>query len=227
MFDVEPASWNCVQCDMSRAQKLKVYRTPIGFHDAYVAAPSQKAALEAWGTEANLFAQGLAEQITDPALSAEPLSSPGQVIRKLRGSKGEQVAALGKKAAKETRARTTLPKPLGPKPSSMALSDAEEAFSAVQARQQEELEEVKHELVELERKRRALGDAHEAELEKAEARCLGERQAYEKAIRQWRQSVKLMLGLTDFNSDVAKVRVSAFDPKRTLTNAGPSRTQHG
>ena len=27
-----------------RATKLKVYRTPIGFHDAYVAAPSQKAA---------------------------------------------------------------------------------------------------------------------------------------------------------------------------------------
>ena len=26
---------------------LKVYRTPIGFHDAYVAAPSKKAALRA------------------------------------------------------------------------------------------------------------------------------------------------------------------------------------
>ena len=32
--------------------KLKVYRTPIGFHDAYVAAPSQKAALDAWGSDA-------------------------------------------------------------------------------------------------------------------------------------------------------------------------------
>jgi hypothetical protein len=28
--------------------KLKVFRTPIGFHDAYVAAPSKKAALAAW-----------------------------------------------------------------------------------------------------------------------------------------------------------------------------------
>lgn len=36
-----------------RNRKLKVYRTPIGFHDAYVAAPSQKAALEAWGVETN------------------------------------------------------------------------------------------------------------------------------------------------------------------------------
>ena len=34
---------------MARKQKLNVYRTPIGFHDAYVAAPSQHAALLAWG----------------------------------------------------------------------------------------------------------------------------------------------------------------------------------
>lgn len=34
------------------ARKLKVFCTPIGFHDAYVAAPSQKAALEVWDTDA-------------------------------------------------------------------------------------------------------------------------------------------------------------------------------
>ena len=47
------------------ARALKVYRTPIGFHDAYVAAPSQKAALAAWGADANLFARGSAEQVTE------------------------------------------------------------------------------------------------------------------------------------------------------------------
>ena len=41
-------------------RKLKVFRTPIGFHDAYVAAPSQKAALQAWGTDTDLFARGVA-----------------------------------------------------------------------------------------------------------------------------------------------------------------------
>ena len=56
-----------------RKQKLKVFRTPIGFHDAYVAAPSQKAALEAWGADGNLFAQGIAEQVTDPDVMEEPL----------------------------------------------------------------------------------------------------------------------------------------------------------
>jgi hypothetical protein len=32
---------------MARAPKLKVYRMAVGFHDAYVAAPSQKAAAAA------------------------------------------------------------------------------------------------------------------------------------------------------------------------------------
>lgn len=41
---------------MACAQKLKVYQTPAGFNDAYVAEPNQKATLEAWGSERDLFA---------------------------------------------------------------------------------------------------------------------------------------------------------------------------
>ena len=74
--------------------KLKVYRTPIGFHDAYVAASSQKAALQAWGSDRDLFARGVAEVVTDPGLAAEALSQPGTVIRRSRGSAAEQIAAL-------------------------------------------------------------------------------------------------------------------------------------
>jgi hypothetical protein len=77
--------------------KLKVYRTAIGFYDAYVAAPSQKAALEAWGSEHNLFARGVAELVTDPALTKVPLASPGEVVKRLRGSAAEQIAARGGK----------------------------------------------------------------------------------------------------------------------------------
>lgn len=79
---------------MARKQKLKVYRTPIGFHDAYVAAPSQKAALDAWGADADLFARGVAETVNDEALTREPLEQPGVVVRKLRGTADEQMAAL-------------------------------------------------------------------------------------------------------------------------------------
>ncbi|KAK0344617.1 hypothetical protein LTR94_013951 [Friedmanniomyces endolithicus] len=48
---------------------FKVFRTSAGFEDAYVAAKSQKAALEAWGARSNLFASGMAEIVTDPQLT--------------------------------------------------------------------------------------------------------------------------------------------------------------
>lgn len=75
------------------ARKLKVFRTPIGFHDAYVAAPSRKAALQAWGADADLFARGMAEEVTDATLMKEPLTHPGQVVRKIRGTMDEHMAA--------------------------------------------------------------------------------------------------------------------------------------
>ena len=84
------------------ARKLKVFRTAVGFHDAYVAAPSQKAALEAWGSDANLFARGVAEIVTDPELMADPLAHPGKVIKRLRGSEAEHLAALGSSKTKRT-----------------------------------------------------------------------------------------------------------------------------
>ena len=50
-----------------------------------------KAALEAWGNDANLFAQGIAEQVTDEKLMKAPLARPGEVIKVLRGSTAEHV----------------------------------------------------------------------------------------------------------------------------------------
>src|SRR3954466_4155352 len=98
---------------MKRA--LKVYRTPIGFHDAYVAAPSQAAALKAWGTDHNLFTRGAAEVVTDPALTAAPLAEPGKIIKLLRGSAEEQMAAASE--PKSTRAKSTqTDKPRTPPP---------------------------------------------------------------------------------------------------------------
>jgi len=42
-------------------RKLKVYQTSQGFYDLALAAPSMKAALEAWGASSNLFHQGFAK----------------------------------------------------------------------------------------------------------------------------------------------------------------------
>ncbi len=43
------------------ARKLKPYTTSAGFFDLAIAAPSMKAALEAWGSGTNLFHQGFAQ----------------------------------------------------------------------------------------------------------------------------------------------------------------------
>jgi len=42
-------------------RKLKTFTTSAGFFDLAVAAPSMKAALEAWGSKNNLFHQGFCE----------------------------------------------------------------------------------------------------------------------------------------------------------------------
>ena len=81
-------------------RKLKVFRTSTGFHDAYVAAPSRKAALEAWGSDADLFARGVAEEVTDAKLTAEPRKRPGEVIKLSRGDLSAQLKALGPRKKK-------------------------------------------------------------------------------------------------------------------------------
>jgi hypothetical protein len=69
------------------APRLKVYRTHIGFYDAVVAAPSQKAALKAWGVHQNLFARGLASVVGDAEIIRLARATPGKVLRRMFGSK--------------------------------------------------------------------------------------------------------------------------------------------
>jgi len=52
-------------------RKLKTYQASLGFFDLAIAAPSMKAALEAWGSNSNLFHQGVAKQVDDPASGGE------------------------------------------------------------------------------------------------------------------------------------------------------------
>jgi hypothetical protein len=70
------------------ARKLKTYQTSSGFFDLAVAAPSMKAAAEAWGSRTNVFKQGFAKEIRDPAIVAATLAKPGVVLRRPVGSNG-------------------------------------------------------------------------------------------------------------------------------------------
>lgn len=87
-----------------RKSKLKLFRTVIGFHDAYVAAPSQKAALEAWGASTDLFSAGLAERIDDPAVCEAAFEKPGTIVTAKRGTKKEWTARAKPKPKKPSKA---------------------------------------------------------------------------------------------------------------------------
>jgi hypothetical protein len=156
------------------ARKLKVFRTAIGFHDAYVAAPSQKAALEAWGASSNLFAIGSAEVVAGKELTKEPLASPGKVIRRVRGSLEEHLAAGPER--KKAKPRQTRDK----------LDQAEAALEKAQADAVSEMGALDRRAADLRREREA------AEVRRADAIAQLERELdrvrrrYGRALERWR-----------------------------------------
>jgi hypothetical protein len=100
------------------AKKLKTYQTSLGFFDQAIAAPSMKAALEAWGADSNLFHQGAAKESKDPDVIAATMAKPGVVLRRPVGSNGHfgEDAELPKDLGNSRRPAKTSRKSLGRKP---------------------------------------------------------------------------------------------------------------
>ena len=172
-----------------RSQKLKVFRTPIGFHDAYVAAPSMKAALEAWGAEGNLFAQGIAEAVSDPKLMKAPLDRPGEVIRVARGTNGEHLKAAENSlssAGKRAGTRTGSGVVKKQKPSRAALDAAEETLAAAEQRHRDELRELAREQSMLDRRRREAERRYAVERDEAAAELDKAKRAFDRAMADWK-----------------------------------------
>ena len=78
---------------MPRKPRLKVYAAAAGFSEAVVAAPSQKAALQAWGARDDYFAHGVARVVDDAETVAAALAQPGVVLKRPVGSAEDFVAA--------------------------------------------------------------------------------------------------------------------------------------
>ena len=175
------------------ARKLKVFRTPIGFHDAYVAAPSQKAALQAWGTNTDLFARGVAEQVTDAALMEEPLAHPGEVIRKTRGTVDDHMAALPANPKRKppdatdappAETRRTKPKP---RPSRSKLDQAEQAIDEAEQRYDAARRDLAAREAALRKERQALDHDRNRERERLETARADQEQRYREAMAAWRE----------------------------------------
>ncbi|UPJ95037.1 cell envelope biogenesis protein TolA [Bradyrhizobium sp. 172] len=153
------------------ARKLKTYLTSLGFFDLAIAAPSMKAALEAWGADSNLFHQGAAKESDDPDVIAAAMAKPGVVLRRPVGTDrpfsehAELPTDLGggpSKAARKSKG------PKAKKPSSRPVDKAAErkaalAFQKEQKRRQ--LEQAKEETArqkDRERRQQAVGKAQAA-----------------------------------------------------------------
>ena len=150
------------------ARKLKTYQTSLGFFDLAMAAPSMKAALEAWGADSNLFHQGAAKESHDPDVIAATMAKPGVVLRRPVGTDrpfsehAELPTDLGggapTKAARKSK---------GPVDK---VAARKAAFDYERERRSRELERVKEEAArqkERERRQQAVDEA-QAALDKAE-----------------------------------------------------------
>jgi hypothetical protein len=173
-------------------RKLKVFRTAAGFNDAYVAAPSRKAALAAWGADVDLFARGIAEEVTDPELGEEPLANPGEVVMRSRGGLAEQLKAMGprkraagkaKKAAKPAEERPA--KPRGKPPSRAKVEKAAAAIAEARDKHVAALKGLEDKREELDRQIAALKDKQRREIEGLQQRRREAEQTYRDALEAW------------------------------------------
>lgn len=165
-------------------RRLKVFKTPIGFHDAYVAAPSRKAALEAWGSGTDLFTAGIAEEVkalTGKAAKAA-LATPGETIRVARSGGDEEPSPLRKASLA---ARPAARKKAVPKPSRAALERAEKALAALELKQAVERAELDKAEQALAKKRQALEETQAKARETAEAKRDAAEAAYRARMRDW------------------------------------------
>ncbi|MDF0579240.1 cell envelope biogenesis protein TolA [Bradyrhizobium yuanmingense] len=158
------------------ARKLKTYQTSLGFFDLAIAAPSMKAALEAWGADSNLFHQGAAKESDDPDVIAATMAKPGVVLRRPVGSDGsfkehaELPTDLG--GGRPTKAARKSKGSKAKEPSSRPVDKAAERKAALDYQREErrrELERAKEEAArqkERERRQQAV-DKAQAALDKA------------------------------------------------------------
>ena len=143
--------------------KLKVFRTTVGFHDAYVAAPSKAAALRAWGASTDLFAMGAAEEVQDERLTANALAKPGVVIKRSRGTAADHMAATDNAGGSSPR-RSKSAKPPTPRPSRLNLDEADAELTEAEADYSRVKAEFEAEDARITKRRQADRRKHEAKI---------------------------------------------------------------
>ena len=176
------------------ARKLKTYETSLGFFDLAIAAPSMKAALDAWGADSNLFHQGAARQSEDPNVIAATMEMPGVVLKRPVGSNGpfKENAELptdidGGGSKKSARKSTMRKAPKWLKPAGDKAAERAAAVAYDREQKQRDRERALEEAIrEKDRKRR------QAAVEKAENALDAARERHTKAMTDLRSEIEAL-----------------------------------
>jgi hypothetical protein len=170
------------------AARLKVYRTPLGFFDAVVAAPNQAAALKAFDVRENLFASGMASVTDDPVAVEAALARPGVVLRRPAGGGGafRETPDLPEAPAAPPRPRTkpaakAPPRPAPEPPDRSKLDAAEAALAGFEAAAAARCAVVAERRAALEAEARDLSARLDAERRRLQDRVARERESWRRA----------------------------------------------
>ena len=132
--------------------KLKVFAWSNGLKTYAVATTSRAKALAAWGILQDLFADGAAREIDEPALVKAATTQPGVVV--------EQAVSGG--AAKAIAAVKPTPKPKGPTAAQKRAAELKVRLAALDDQHAQAIRDIDRRRAALDDEAAALDDAHEA-----------------------------------------------------------------
>jgi len=171
-------------------RKLKVFQAQFGFFDTVVAAPSQAAALRAWGTRQNLFASGEARVTDDEAAVTAAIEHPETPLRRAVGSNDPfeleptslpKVPDAPKRPSQTVKPKREPAKKQKPPADRSKLNAAEAAVRELDERRKAEEAGLRREEEALEQKKADAQAAYVEARKAATAAVVDARQAYRKA----------------------------------------------
>lgn len=174
----------------TKGRRLKVFQAQFGFYDSVVAASSQAAALRAWGTHQNLFADGQATVTTDAAAVEAALAQPETPLRRPVGSQDAfkiepsglpSVPDLPKSKTERPRVPPQPALPPKPAPDRSALDAAERAVTDLDAARRREESAFRQRQDELDVQIIAAREAYLRRRKAAKATLATAREAYREA----------------------------------------------
>jgi hypothetical protein len=139
--------------------KLKVFITSDGLTDYVVATTSRAKALAAWGVHQDLFKQGAAREVDDPALIEAASAQPDKVLERRAGT-AAQLKALKAAPKKKQPSKAALKK----------VADLEAQLAALEDHWDEQVTALEKARAELDRRAEREQAAHEAARAKLAAR---------------------------------------------------------